>query len=550
METCGNCRISRRLLYGFPVSLGLLVVMAVTPKISHSMYHDKGYGEPYELLGKRIVFTTWYWVRPGQMDWRDDEGKSVFADKGVMAGPLDSHFINIDGPWGVRLIAEQAERGRLEIKPEHAWEAKGIRVAEMLQAEGIIRGWGSCTDEDGANHGCYLESTDGFTWIRPKLGLVDYKGSKENNLTPGGPSGHVFIDPNAPPHERFKSVANSRFDPEKFKTYKENHPWSVMATETDPGEVHAIFGYVSPDGFQWRQIEEPLSVEVSDGDQSVYWDPKLKKYVLYARSYFVGPRAEGYPLKHERRHQFIHRRAIGRSESWDFFHFPLSEIVIETANDMGPTDTFYLNARTTIPGVPDSHVMFPSRYILENDSTAMDLYTSYDGKSWHIAPGSPLLRPSNFGQWDGGCIFIYPNLVERGNGDWMILYRGDIFPHKYPRGLQASGWGIAVWPKGRLMAIEAQGKGGFTTPSFLAPGEKLVINALTDRVGEIRLEVADFYGNTIPGRSFAESIPIVGDQFRTPVRWDGAADLGIKPGEPIVLRFLMEKAKIYGLDFE
>src|SRR3712207_8703127 len=54
-----------------------------------------------------------------------------------------------------------------------------------------------------------------------------------------------------------------------------------------------------------------------------------------------------YPLKHERRHQFIGRRSIGRSEATDFREFSLSEVVIDTRNDMSPADTFYLNCRTT-----------------------------------------------------------------------------------------------------------------------------------------------------------------------------------------------------------
>ena len=217
---------------------------------------------------------------------------------------------------------------------------------------------------------------------------------------------------------------------------------------------------------------------------------------------------------------------------------------------MGPTDTYYLTARTTIPGAPDFHLMFPTRYIIGEDNTALDLYSSFDGKVWHIAPGSPLMRTADFGQWDGGCMFFWPHLIERGGGDWVLLYKGQVFPHKYPRGKQTEAYGTVIWPKGRLMAIEAVEKGGFTTPAFLAPGEKVRINALTSRVGEIRAEVADFDGKTIPGHSFAESIPVIGDQYRSALTWKAADSLGVPIGKPVVLRFQLAKAKIYGLDFE
>jgi hypothetical protein len=62
--------------------------------------------------------------------------------------------------------------------------------------------------------------------------------------------------------------------------------------------------------------------------------------------------------------------------------------------------------------------------------------------------------------------------------------------------------------------------------------------------------VADLEGKPIPGHTFADCNPIIGDQYRTPVTWKGGETLGVKTREPILLRFQMDKAKIYGLDFE
>lgn len=148
----------------------------------------------------------------------------------------------------------------------------------------------------------------------------------------------MCYDPSAPPEERFKAASNSDYDLAEFEAYKQRRPWQRMATETDPGRVHAIFGYVSPDGITWTKLPDPISVEMSDGGQYIYYDPLIKKYVMYSRTYMVGPRAEEYPLKHERWHQFSPRRAIGRAETGNFREFPLSDVVVETDNDMAPTD--------------------------------------------------------------------------------------------------------------------------------------------------------------------------------------------------------------------
>ena len=86
--------------------------------------------------------------------------------------------------------------------------------------------------------------------------------------------GRIGYDPSVPPAERFKAASNSDYDPEAFEKYKQRRPWQVMATETDSGRVHAVFGYVSPDGHQWTRLPEPISVEMSDGGQTIYFAPR------------------------------------------------------------------------------------------------------------------------------------------------------------------------------------------------------------------------------------------------------------------------------------
>jgi hypothetical protein len=413
--------------------------------------------------------------------------------------------------------------------------------------------WGIC--KPGGN--CYFESTDGgVTWTRPKLGMVEFNGSKENNL--GGPgSFRGSYDPSAPPEERFKSVSNEEWTVEEFeKSYKQRRPWSKMALEVAPGRVQAVWGYTSPDGLTWKRTEEPLTVECCDGGQYVFWDAKLKKYVMILRSHMIGPRAPkfGPQLKgndaEEDYYKSTIRFAIGRSESENFREFPLSQTIIETANDMPPTDNWQFCLYTTIPGAPDHHLMFPTRWQRADDSCVIDLYASHDGRIWNRAL-APVIDKSNWGAWDGGAVWATnPGLIELANGDWLLPYRGDLVTKAYPRGNMAQRFAVATWPKGRLMALEVQDKGSFATVAFIAPGTTLRINAVTASTGEIRVEAADFRGKPIAGRTFDDSIPINGDQHRRVVEWKTEKDLGVKAGDAVMLRFRVQQAKIYGLDFE
>src|SRR5262249_6660366 len=109
--------------------------------------------------------------------------------------------------------------------------------------------------------------------------------------------------------------------------------------------------------------------------------------------------------------------------------------------------------------------------------------------------------------------------------------------------------GLAVWPKGRLVALEAAERGEFTTVGIIPPGRRLWINALTDRAGMLQVEVAGVDGKPVAGRAFADSVPVSGDHHRVAVRWRGGEDLGARAAEGISLRFRMLRARIFGLEF-
>ena len=84
----------------------------------------------------------------------------------------------------------------------------------------------------------------------------------------------------------------------------------------------------------------------------------------------------------------------------------------------------------------------------------------------------------------------------------------------------------------------------------MLPGEKLKINALTQRTGYIRVELVEFDGKPIDGFSFDEADPVIGDQFWSEVTWNGNANLPVEKGTPVWFRIKMCQAKLYGLEFE
>lgn len=253
---------------------------------------DRFTGEPYELAGPRMVFTTWYYVRPGGFGWVDAQGRGVSAS-GAKLGPWDAEFRRAgDTPRGIRLVVEKPNRLGPIALTERPWEAMGLSMAMILYDGARFRAWGSCQDAGGRRWACYLESDDGLSWKRPEMGLVEYAGSTRNNLLPLAPSS-VFIDPQAPAAERYKGCSDAQISMAEFRRFIEKYPdrWEHRALRRDAGWVSALVGYVSADGLKWTRLEEPFTVEHSDTQVVGGYCPARKKYMIFTRNYFVGPRS-------------------------------------------------------------------------------------------------------------------------------------------------------------------------------------------------------------------------------------------------------------------
>ena len=535
----------------FSFSVAVLIIWGTTLPVAMAATDQAIYGEPYPMQGTRLVFTNWTFVRAGGIGWVDDEGKPAWPDS-EFKFEADACTWKPEpyNAYGVQIRAyPPSEIRKMEIAPEMPWESQPITLESIVEENGIYKAWGSC----GAP--CYLESADGIHWKRPIVGLVEFQGSKENNLIPSGPRHKVFIDPNSE-DERYKCVYESHIGEEEFQEYCKHRPngWTKMAQRNadDKPFYICLKGSVSKDGFVWKDLPQPLVVDHTDTFNVGHYDSRLKKYVVYVRTWNTFLRAASDSS--ERWDTWLNhaRRCIGRIEGDDFHNLPFPETILEPAPSMHPTAGLYTNCFTWIPKAPECLLLFPAVYYLHNDTTDIWIASSYDGKVWNWIPGSPLMKTGTFGQWDGGCIFCNPPLLELGDGSFALPYLGSDVPHKYPRGLMKTGWGYAIWPHGRLVAIEAEERGAFSTVALIPKGKRLLINARTKRAGSIRVaaQIGRHRAEFIEGRSFEDCVPIVGDHPRTLVRWRNAEDLGIQAGEPVILRFEMEQAELFGLEFE
>jgi len=75
------------------------------------------------------------------------------------------------------------------IRADQPWEKDAAFVDSGLvlydEKEKLFKAWyqgGACYGPDDNSNMCYATSQDGVVWTKPSLGLVDFEGSKDNNI--------------------------------------------------------------------------------------------------------------------------------------------------------------------------------------------------------------------------------------------------------------------------------------------------------------------------------------------------------------------------------
>jgi len=559
---------------------GVVLLAAYGSAASHA---EPRYGEPVTLKGRHVYFTSWQYVRQGRFAWqieRDSSATDAAQNVGSWLegdGSRPARFEPIDMPRGVRLVAQPA--AKRPFPPG--------RLAATLFDEGTYKAWYTVSppsDPEPASskhrilpgHAlcvAYAESTDGENWVRPTLGLVEYAGNRDNNIVFRGDlagsargwiGGCVFLDPSSE-DERFKMLYLGLCSDEEWAAFVARYPGEAdsMARRPDVGGfrcVYAVFGAVSPDGLHWKSLPEPLMIQHADTQNVCSYDVDRRQYVAYVRTWQVDERAPGFVPDDADVWIGVGRRSIGRSVSSDFRHFSKPEVVVGTGADMPPSHVWYTNGKTTLPDAPDNHVMLPWLWELERDAGSVWLLSSSDGWTWSRVPGGPILAPGAPGEGDGSFVTCAGNLLAYPGGVWGIGYTGVPIPHKYPgrdlsrrRGLFPGVEGVsglATWPLGRLVALQCDEEGEFATVAIVPPGERIRLNASVLPTGYIKVAVR-LFGQTedLPGRTHADVDRIIGDGPAIPVTWQGD-DIVNHDGKPITLRFQLEHAKLFAVEFE
>lgn len=405
---------------------------------------------------------------------------------------------------------------------------------------------------------CYAESRDGIHWTKPELGLVEFAGSRANNIVIAtGRHGGLEVDaahpaifkdanPSAPPAARYKGVFRS------------------------DGE-HGMVAMQSPDGLHWLPLgDRPIVTDGAfDSQNLAFWDEVHGCYRAYWRS-FPGGRVGSGVWKPEG------PRGIRTATSPDFVHWGPAQDLDYAGSP--PPEELYVNQIKPYHRAPHLLIGLPVRYVerpwgaslralpdrehRELRSSAQPRYgealtetllmCSRDGVTFTRWPEG-FLRPGpeRSGTWNYGQQYAAWHLVETAS---------DLGPDAPP---ELSLYAVEGYWLGRgsvlrrytlrldgFVSLHAPMAGGeCVTHPLTFTGAELRLNFASGVAGEVRVELQDAAGKALPGFALEDCEPTFGDAVDRMVTWQKGPSVAAVAGRLVRLRFHLRDAEIFAFRF-
>jgi len=467
---------------------------------------------------------------------------------------VDHHLI--DRLEGTSLRLHAPHYAGVALPFNDAWDRDASGYATILEDNGLYRLYyrGGPRDasagksEGSTSYFCYAESRDGITWVKPKLGLVEFEGSKENNILlapapkedPWTQSISPFLDsrPGVPADERYKAVGGQ---------------WP-----------QGLYVLVSPDGIKWRKWrDKPVFKDGAFDSQNVaFWSEAEQCYVLYFR---VFTNWTDYSAKNFRVDGF---RSISRTTSSDLINWSAPQ---RMTFGNTPLEQLYTNHTRPYFRAPHIYLTMPMRLVpgrrfltdaemdtqklgkgfrgisghnhnIPNEVSDTVLMTSRGGTRYDRTFMEAFVRPGlDKGNWVSRNGVPATGLIRTGPSE-MSLYVGQNYVQP------TAHLGRYTMRLDGFASVHADYAGGeMVTKPFVVEGEQLALNFSTSAAGGLRVEVQTGSGEPIPGYTLEECPVVVGDSVERTVAWSTRTDLIPLRGQAVRLRFVMRDADLFAL---
>jgi hypothetical protein len=447
--------------------------------------------------------------------------REIFADRYL-----------VENIRGVQLTAHEPRREQSVLKFDAPWEGPfsgyvtlihdgaGYRVYYRGKSESLPDGVGEVT--------CVAESEDGMTWSKPKLGLVDFNGSRENNVILAQPNFcHNFSpvldqNPAAPASQRYKALAGTR--------------------------VTGLAAFTSADGLRWERLQEMVPYPyMFDSQNLAFWSPSEGRYVAFFRVFKDKIRricrAESDDFVNWRNVTLMEYRGpeggeialeqLYTNQTHPYFRAPHLYVALSAR---------FMPGRRVLTDEQAQAIQIPPKYLKDtSDSVFM---TSRGGAIYDRTFPGAFIRPG-IGAQNWVSRSNYPALNEVPTGPTeMSVFVNEAYAqptaHLRRYSLRLDGYAS-------LRADYEEGE--MVTKPLRFEGTRMLLNFSTSAAGGIRVEIQDAAGKPLPGFSLAESQETIGNEIERAARWNEGEDVSKLSGQIVRLRFVMRDADLFALQF-
>ena len=398
------------------------------------------------------------------------------------------------------------------------------------------------------------ESLDGIHWTTPSIGLVEYNGSRDNNLV-GTEDGRLMISDQEPLPEVFLDTRPGVAADERYK-----------ALTLDETKGVKVFAWVSGDARRFRKLrEEPILhtdlYGAFDGYEAPFSSESEQCYLIYLRYYIRGET------------EAENRRSIARMRSKDFLTWSDPEPMTFGDTGLKPAEHHYNNQTDPYFRAPHIYLALSSRFMQgrqvvsrkQADAAGLKSRLLYKGDAvdWLIGDCSETVLMTTRGGTHYDRTFMEA-LVRPGPGrrNWVtrsnFALRGVVPTGEREMSIYVSRHNTQDSGHIRRYTLRTDGfasiygryaGGEMVTRPLVFSGRKLMINYSTSAAGSLRVELQGEDGKALSGFGLEQCDEIVGDEISRVVRWQSKSDVGPFAGRPVRLRFSMMDADLFSIQF-
>ncbi len=498
----------------------------------------------------------------------------------------------IDRMSGLTRTMHQPDKYGPVLKADHPWEGLYIGVFSppmWIPDEGVFKQIYECRYEGykgrSVNQYALAISSDGVHWEKPNLRLVEFDGSKENNLVPTPDNQrlvHVIFDPDDPdPQRRYKGlltvprgrvpvVSADCLHWKKLDAWLPSSDAGTMAFDRgrrlfmamlkrpNSNTVGRSYDVSFSENFvTWSEPRFLFGMD-KDRDQKMAIDVIRRRLAnpAMAKPLFIDPDpAIGWRPPEGKRHI-----PTWQAECYNFGVIPYQGIYLGLITVYYPTGQ-RLPERTNADGF-----------------NLIQLAMSRDLKEWkRLGSRRPFLEPSSLteslvGNYDRLQLAAYNGIIE--HGDQVQIYYGGL-KRRVPQhsrwtdgsqrdastlsDVERTDWledthsamCLAILRQDGFISLDAEkGGGDLLTRPFITTGDQLLLNVAVHRDGQVRVEVLDANNKPIAGLSLQDCHPLKADSINQVVSWSSGTDHGQFTRQPMRLRIELKNADLFSFQFK